>query len=67
MIIHGVLWFTSLRGLVGVVHATQEDGERGYWVAPCDGFNEVIDANLVVAQGARFPQAAGRALFGITE
>lgn len=64
MKIHKVIWFTSGKGLVGIVEATQDDGEHGYWIAPCDGFNEVIDANLVAVQGARFPDHAGLALFG---
>lgn len=64
MKIHRVLWFTSGKGLVGIVEATQDDGEHGYWIAPCDGFNEVIDANLVAVQGARFPDHAGKALLG---
>lgn len=64
MTIHRVLWFTSGKGLIGIVHATQDDGETGYWIAPCDGFNEVIDRNLVAVHGARFPEAAGLALFG---
>lgn len=65
MKIHRTIWFTSARGLVGIVEATQDDGEHGYWIAPCDGFNEVIDANLVAAQGARFPDQAGIAIFGL--
>ena len=64
MKVHKVIWFTSGKGLVGIVEATQDDGETGYWIAPCDGFNEVIDANLVAVQGARFPEAVGLALFG---
>ena len=64
MKVHKVIWFTSGKGLVGIVHATQDDGEHGYWIAPCDGFNEVIDANLVAVQGARFPDHAGVAIFG---
>lgn len=64
MKIHKVIWFTSGKGLVGIVEATQDDGEHGYWIAPCDGFNEVIDANLVAVQGARFPDHAGKALLG---
>lgn len=67
MKIHRVTWFTSTRGLVGIVEATQDDGVHGYWISPCDGFNEVIDANLVAAQGSRFPDHAGRAVFGGTD
>lgn len=63
MKIHQVIWFSSSKGLIGIVHARQDDGEQGFWIAPCDGFNEVIDANLVAAHGARFPEAAGFALF----
>ena len=65
MTIHKVIWFTSGKGLVGIVEATQDDGEHGYWIAPCDGFNEVIDQNLVAVQGARFPDHAGVAIFGL--
>lgn len=64
MKIHKVIWFSSGRGLIGIVHATQDDGDEGYYIAPCDGFNEVIDANMVAAHGARFPDHAGLALFG---
>ena len=63
MKIHQVIWFSSGKGLIGIVAATQDDGEQGFWIAPCDGFNEVIDANLVAAHGVRFPEAAGFALF----
>lgn len=62
MKIHRVIWFTSGKGLVGIVEATQDDGEHGYWIAPCDGFHEVIDANNVAALGAKFPDKAGHAL-----
>ena len=64
MKINKVIWFSSGKGLIGIVHATQDDGDEGYYIAPCDGFNEVIDANMVGAHGARFPEAAGQALFG---
>lgn len=64
MEIKKVIWFTSGKGLVGIVEATQDDGEHGYWIAPCDGFNEVIDANMVAAHGARFPEHAAIALLG---
>lgn len=67
MKVHKVIWFTSGKGLVGIVEATQDDGEHGYWIAPCDGFNEVIDQNLVAVQGARFPDHAGKAIFGHLE
>jgi hypothetical protein len=64
MKVHQVIWFTSSKGLVGIVEATQDDGEHGYYIAPCDGFNATIDANMVAAHGARFPDAAGIEIFG---
>lgn len=64
MKINKVILFSSGKGLIGIVHATQDDGDEGYYIAPCDGFNEVIDANMVAAHGARFPEAAGLVLFG---
>jgi hypothetical protein len=65
MKIYRVQWFTSGKGLIGIVEAAQDDGEQGYWIVPADGFNQVIDANMVAAHGARFPDAAGIAIFGL--
>lgn len=63
-----VMWFTSGRGLVGIAKVLDEEtGEVSYRISPADGFNEVIDANLVGVFGARFPADAGRALFGEVE
>jgi hypothetical protein len=56
-------WFSSGRGLVGVVKAQNDEGEMNYYIAPADGFNATIDANNVAAHGALFPWAAGEALF----
>jgi len=62
-----VMWFTSGKGLVGVVAVRSEPKVVKFYISPADGFNEVIDANLVMSHGAPFPHAAGCALFGITE
>lgn len=68
MNILGVTWFTSSRGTLGVVRAECEDTrEVKYYISAVDGFNEAVDTNCVLAFGARFPTAAGNALFGITE
>ena len=61
------IWFTSGKGLVGIVAVQVEPTVIKFYISPVDGFNEVIDANLVMSVGATFPQAAGYALFGITE
>lgn len=57
-------WFTSGNGLVGIVKVETDLHEIEYFIAPCDGFNEIIDKNLVAARGAKFPVSAGEALFG---
>lgn len=62
-----VMWFTSGKGLVGIVAVQSEPTVVKFYISPADGFNEVIDANLVMSHGAPFPQAAGYALFGIKE
>lgn len=56
-------WFTSGKGLIGIVLAEDDAGEANYYIAPADGFNQVIDANNIAVHGAHFPRAAGDALF----
>ena len=59
-----VAWFTSTKGTVGIVKVqTQHDGVE-YRISAVDGFMEKMDVIQVMAWGARFPDAAGRALFG---
>ena len=59
-----VEWFTSTKGTVGIVKVqTQHDGIE-YRISAVDGFLEKMDVIQVMAWGARFPDAAGRALFG---
>ena len=59
-----VMWFTSTKGTVGIVKVqTQHDGVE-YRISAVDGFMEKMDVIQVMAWGARFPDAAGRALFG---
>jgi len=59
-----VAWFTSTKGTVGIVKVeTQNDGIE-YRISAVDGFMEKMDVFQVMAWGARFPDAAGRALFG---
>jgi hypothetical protein len=62
-----VMWFTSGKGLVGIVAVQTEPTVIKFYISPADGFNAVIDANIVMSHGAHFPEAAGYALFGITE
>jgi hypothetical protein len=61
--VEGVKWFTSGKGLVGIVAVRTETGDIKFYIGPADGFNEVIDANLVMSHGAPFPEDAGYALF----
>lgn len=58
-----VAWFTNGRGSVGVAAVmTPYDGIK-FYISAVDGFNEAVDSNLVMNLGARFPDAAGHALF----
>lgn len=59
----GVKWFTSGKGLVGIVAVRIETGDIKFYIGPADGFNEVIDSNLIMSHGAPFPEDAGYALF----
>ena len=59
------MWFTSGKGLVGIVAVQSEPTVVKFYISPADGFNEVIDSNLIMSHGAPFPQEAGYALFGI--
>lgn len=60
-----VVWFTSGKGLVGIVAVQTEPTVVKFYISPADGFNEVIDTNLIMSHGAPFPEHAGYALFGI--
>jgi hypothetical protein len=59
----GVKWFTSGKGLVGIVAVRIETGDIKFYIGQADGFNEVIDSNLIMSHGAPFPKDAGHALF----
>ena len=60
-----VMWFTSGKGLVGIVAVQIEPTVVKFYIGSADGFNEVIDTNLIMSHGAPFPEHAGYALFGI--
>lgn len=57
-------WFSG-RGSIGVVMAETEFQEIQYYIGAADGLNERIDINLIMSFGARFPDDAGRLLFGV--
>lgn len=57
------MWFTSSKGLVGIVKMNDEHEGIVYRIGVVDGFMEKMDVMQVVAWGAKFPKAAGLALF----
>jgi hypothetical protein len=61
--VHDWLWFTSTKGTVGIVKMETEEEGVVYRISAVDGFMEKMDVQQVVAWGARFPKAAGEALF----
>lgn len=59
-----VMWFTNSKGTVGIVKVkTQYEGIE-YRISAVDGFMEKMDVIQVMAWGSRFPDAAGKAIFG---
>lgn len=61
----GVMWFNTTKGTVGIVKVITEYGDIEYRISAVDGFMEKMDVQQVVAWGARFPDAAGEAIFGV--
>jgi hypothetical protein len=62
-VLAGIKWFTSGKGLVGIAAVRTDTGDIKFYIGPADGFNEVVDANLVMSLGASFPEDAGYAVF----
>ena len=62
-VLAGIKWFKGGKGLVGVAAVRTDTGDIKFYIGSADGFNEVIDANLVMSHGASFPEDAGYAVF----
>jgi hypothetical protein len=62
-----IKWFTTAKGIVGIAAVRTETGNIEFRIGLADGFNEVIDANLIMSQGAPFPDDAGYAVFAREE
>ncbi len=60
-----VEWFTGARGTVGIVMADDEHEGIRFFIGPADGLHEQIDINNIMNWGARFPDGAGKAMFGV--
>lgn len=56
-------WFTTTKGTVGIAKVKAYGGKFEYRISPVDGFMEKMDVQQIVAWGAHFPEAAGKALF----
>jgi hypothetical protein len=59
-----VLWFSG-QSCVGLVRVEQEYEGVVYYIGPAMGGDPDIDAEHIMAWGARFPGDAGDLLFGI--
>lgn len=59
-----VQWFTNPKGTIGVAKVKTNEGNIEYRISAVDGFLEHMDVQQIVAWGARFPDAAGEAMFG---
>ena len=58
-----VMWFTSMKGTVGIVRLDHSDGTTLYYISEVEGKNEQADIDFILEWGAKFPQHAGDALF----
>lgn len=56
-------WFSTSKGTVGIAKVKAYGGRIEYRISPVDGFMEKMDVQQIVAWGAHFPEAAGKALF----
>jgi hypothetical protein len=56
------VWFKSEKGTVGIVKVQTIGNGIEYRISAVDGLLEKMDVLQVVAWGARFPDAAGKAL-----
>ena len=59
-----VFWFCAGHGNVGIVKCLNESAEIKYYVGSCTGMDEDIDMRHIANLGSRFPDAAGKLLFG---
>lgn len=71
MTILDVRWFNGARGLIGIVRVEMDDDASEqpqkvirYFVGPGSGLDAAHDSQEIADWGARFPEAAGEALFG---
>lgn len=56
-------WFNTNKGTVGIVKMQDEHNGIIYRIGAVDGFMEKMDVLQLVAWGAKFPKAAGDAIF----
>jgi hypothetical protein len=59
-----VQWFNNPKGTIGIAKVETHEGNIEYRISSVDGFLEHMDVQQIVAWGARFPDAAGEAMFG---
>lgn len=59
----GYVWFSSLKGQVGIV-AINNGHENKAYIAPVDGWSELADVDTVVNYGGPFPYEQAKALIG---
>lgn len=61
------IWFTNPHGVIGVAKVITHWGSTEYYISAVSGLDVEIDKETVTSWGARFPDAAGKALFGEAE
>jgi len=59
-------WFNTKTGIIGVVYAQDDFGNKDYFIGVAQGLHEPIDIANIANIGTLFPQEVGDLLFGVT-
>ena len=57
-------WFNTKTGIVGIVFAEDDFGNKDYFIGVAQGIHEPIDIANIANIGTLFPQEVGDLLFG---
>jgi len=57
-------WFNTKTGIIGIVFAEDDFGNKDYFIGVAQGLHEPIDIANIANIGTLFPQEVGDLLFG---
>ena len=59
-------WFNTKTGIIGIVYAADDSGNKDYFIGVAQGLHEPIDIANIANIGTLFPKDVGDLLFGVT-